>query len=112
MTTPDAGRVDAAGFRPARLGRTPTLQSRDTTARDTTRDTTTRDTTTRDTTQELADIERGRTDALLGALGRIQLRLEVLTREQQEHGAALRAVERRLAALEQPPPPPPISPQP
>jgi hypothetical protein len=97
VNAPDTDRTDGAGYRPAvRLGRTPV---------------TTRAPATDDRAEEQADIDRGRTDALLGALGRIQLRLEVLTREQLEHGAALQAMERRVAALElaqaqQPPPPP------
>jgi hypothetical protein len=56
---------------------------------------------------ELADLERGRTAALLGALGRMQLRLDLLAREQREGFAAVQA---RLDELErgtrpdQPPP--------
>jgi hypothetical protein len=45
-----------------------------------------------------ADVERGRNAALLGALGRMQLRLDVLAREQAE---GLRRIEDRLTALEQ-----------
>ncbi len=99
MTGPETDWTGGAGYRPAvRLGRAPA---------------TTRPPATDDRAEEQADIDRGRTDALLGALGRIQLRLEVLTREQLEHGTALQAMERRVAALEMSQPaPPPFSPQP
>jgi len=43
------------------------------------------------------DLERGRTLALLAALGRIQLSLDVLARQQQRH---TEAVEERLARIE------------
>lgn len=50
------------------------------------------------------EIARGQADAVLGALGRMQLRLDVLSREQSESlakiMAALERVEARLAALE------------
>jgi hypothetical protein len=45
-----------------------------------------------------ADLERGRTAALLGTLGRMQLQLDVLARDQAE---GLRRIEDRLTALEQ-----------
>lgn len=63
--------------------------------------------------EELADLERGRTAALLSTLGRMQLRLDLLAREQREALASLQssveAIERRLAAAETPthPAPPP-----
>ena len=56
-----------------------------------------------------AEIARGQTDALLGALGRMQLRLDVIGREQTESLASIvRLIEQvlvRLEHLEQPDPP-------
>lgn len=53
---------------------------------------------------EDAEVARGQSDALLGALGRMQLRLDVLAREQAETLdrvlVSLERVEARLAALE------------
>ncbi len=83
MTKPGPGRNDGAPFRPARLGRTSAS-------------------TRREPAEEQADIARGSSDALLGALGRMQLRLDLLTREQQEQAAVVAALARRVAALEPP----------
>jgi hypothetical protein len=50
-----------------------------------------------ETMHENADVARGQAEAVLGFLGRMQLRLDVLSREQSE---ALARIEERLAALE------------
>lgn len=50
-----------------------------------------------------ADLERGRSVALLGVLGRLQLRVDVLSRQQAEAmqglQASLATIEQRLASL-------------
>jgi hypothetical protein len=52
-----------------------------------------------------AEVARGQAAAVLGAMGRMQLKLEVMSREQQDAVARLtellESVDRRLAALEQ-----------
>lgn len=50
-----------------------------------------------------AEIARGQADALLGALGRMQIRLDLLSREQADHfdriASALERLNERLDAL-------------
>jgi hypothetical protein len=59
-----------------------------------------------------ADLQRGLAAAVLGTLGRMQLRLEALSHQQMEAFSALQstlaALDARLAALE--PPAPPVAP--
>lgn len=97
MTAPGQGGADEVPFTPARRARirTPHKGSPAQSAPDSAGE------------DDLTDVERGRTLALLAALGRIQLRLDVLAREQRDGLASVEArleqLEDRITAWERPP---------